>query len=259
MSQPRQTTEAGPARHARDRPATPPPLPRGLYLVLTNPRDGYEQVTRWAVEAGIAAVQLRYKGDDIREFLRLGTLMRRITGNTATRFIVNDRADVALMCGADGLHIGQDDAPVQTVRELIGSQMLLGLSTHTLEQVRAARTLPVDYIGFGPIHPTTSKDNPDPVVGPGQLAHAAALSAHPVVAIGGLDPDRIAALPPASCHNVAVIRAVSDAPDPLEAMRLMHRMTRTAAQHATRLGSPVGVRDGACRRADETWSETPCR
>ncbi len=210
--------------------AAPPPLRRGLYLVLTSPRDGYEQLTRWAVEAGVAAVQLRYKGGDIREFLRVGTVMRRITRNTATRFIVNDRPDVALMCGADGLHVGQDDAPARAVRKLIGSRMLLGLSTHCLEQVRAARTEPVDYIGFGPLFPTTSKARPDPVVGPGQLAPAAALSAHPVVAIGGLDPDRIAALAPGSFHNAAVIRAATDAPDPLAAMCLMQRIALRASR-----------------------------
>ncbi|HLZ19751.1 MAG TPA: thiamine phosphate synthase [Smithellaceae bacterium] len=196
-------------------------LRRGLYLILTEPRDGYETLCRWAVEAGLPAVQLRYKGHDDREHLFWAHALRRITRGTGTLFIVNDRPDIALSAQADGVHVGQDDLPADEVRRIIGPAMLLGLSTHNPEQVKAANSAPVDYIGFGPLYATNSKDKPDPVLGPQRLKEALALSRHPVTAIGGLDLERIRQLQPRP-HNAAVIRAVCDAPDPLAAMRAIH-------------------------------------
>ncbi|MFA5322718.1 MAG: thiamine phosphate synthase [Smithella sp.] len=193
----------------------------GLYLVVTEPRDGYERVCEWAVKAGLPCVQLRYKGHDDREHLALAQKLRHITASTDTLFIVNDRPDIALMSGADGLHLGQDDLPAAEVRHLIGPERLLGLSTHNLDQVRAANDAPVDYIGFGPLYATSSKTRPDPVLGPEVLKDAHALSRHPIVAIGGLDLQRIAGLR-RYAHNMAVIRAVCDAPDSLAAMRAIH-------------------------------------
>lgn len=196
-------------------------LRHGLYLVLTEPRDGYETVCRWAVEAGLPAVQLRYKGSDDREHLALAQALRLITKGTGTLFIVNDRPDIALISQADGVHLGQNDLPVAEVRRLIGPAMLLGLSTHDIEQVATANTAPVDYIGFGPLFSTNSKAQPDPVTGPGALKAALAISRHPAVAIGGLNLERIKQLH-GRPHNAAVIRAVSDAPDPLAAMRAIN-------------------------------------
>ncbi|MGB5218504.1 MAG: thiamine phosphate synthase [Smithella sp.] len=196
-------------------------LRRGLYLVLTEPRDGYETLCRWAVEAGLPAVQLRYKGNDDREHLALAHALRRITIGTGTLFIVNDRPDIALISQADGVHLGQDDLPATEVRRLIGSAMLLGLSTHNMEQVAAANTAPVDYIGFGPLFTTNSKIRPDPVTGPDALKASLAVSRHPLVAIGGLDLERIKQLQICP-HNVAVIRAVSDASNPLAVISAIH-------------------------------------
>jgi len=196
-------------------------LRRGLYLILTEPRDGYETLCRWAVEAGLPSVQLRYKGHDEREHLALTHALRRITKGTGTLFIVNDRPDIALITQADGVHLGQDDLPAAEARQLIGPDMLLGLSTHNQEQVAAANDAPVDYIGFGPLFATNSKERPDPVTGPNALKAALAISRHPVVAIGGLNLARIKQLY-ARPHNAAVIRAVSDAPNPLAAMRAIH-------------------------------------
>jgi thiamine-phosphate pyrophosphorylase len=196
-------------------------LRRGLYLILTDPRDGYETLCQWAVEADLPAVQLRYKGHDEREHLALAHAMRRITKGTDTLFIVNDRPDIALISKADGVHVGQDDLPATKVRKLVGTDMLLGLSTHNLKQVVAANDAPVDYIGFGPLFATNSKERPDPITGPDALKDVPAVSRHPIVAIGGLDIELIRRLP--SCpHNVAVIRAVSEAHDPLAAMRTIH-------------------------------------
>jgi thiamine-phosphate pyrophosphorylase len=188
---------------------------------LTEPRDGYETLCRGAVKAGLPAVQLRYKGHNEREHLALAHALRKITKDTGTLLIVNDRPDIALVSQADGVHLGQDDLAVAEARQLIGPAMLLGLSTHNLDQVAAANTAPVDYIGFGPLFATNSKERPDPVTGPELLKAVLAISRHPVVAIGGLNLERIRRLQPRP-HNAAVIRAVSNAPDPLVAMRAIH-------------------------------------
>jgi thiamine-phosphate pyrophosphorylase len=202
---------------------TPPRafLRRGLYLILTEPRDGYETLCRWAVEAGLAAVQLRYKGHDECKHLALARTLRQLTAGASTLFIVNDRPDIALASQADGVHLGQDDLPAAEARQIIGPAMLLGLSTHTLKQVAAANEMPVDYIGFGPLFATNSKERPDPLTGPDILQTVLAVSRHYVVAIGGLDLERIRQLP-SRPHNAAVIRAVSNAYDPLAAMRAIH-------------------------------------
>ncbi|HOO35317.1 MAG TPA: thiamine phosphate synthase [Smithella sp.] len=204
-------------------------LRHGLYLILTDPRDGYETLCRWAVEAGLPAVQLRYKGHNEREHLALARALRQITKGTGTLFIVNDRPDIALISQADGVHLGQDDLPAAEVRQLIGPTMLLGLSTHNLEQVAAANAVPVDYIGFGPLFATNSKERPAPVTGPDILKAALAISRYPIVAIGGLTLERIRQLQPRP-HNTAVIRAVNDASDPLAVMRAIHEscMNRTS-------------------------------
>jgi thiamine-phosphate pyrophosphorylase len=199
-------------------------LRQGLYLVLTEPRDGYERVCEWAVKAGLPCVQLRYKGQDEREHLALAHKLRQITAGTDTLFIVNDRPDIALMSGADGVHLGQNDLPAAEVRCLIGPELLLGLSTHNLDQVATANDAPVNYIGFGPLFATNSKACPDPILGPEALKDAHALSRHPIVAIGGLNLERIVQLG-TYAHNVAVIRAVCDAPNPLIAMQQMHGLS----------------------------------
>ncbi len=198
-----------------------PSLRRGLYLILTEPRNGYETLGRWAVEAGLPAVQLRYKGHDEHEHFALAHALRQITKGTGTLFIINDRPDIALASQADGVHMGQGDLPAAEARKLIGPAMLLGLSTHNQEQVAAANDAPVDYIGFGPLFATNSKEQPDPVTGPDALKAALAVSRHPVVAIGGLNLKRIRQLQPRP-HNAAVISAVSEALDPLAAMRAIH-------------------------------------
>ncbi|MCB2216908.1 MAG: thiamine phosphate synthase [Desulfobulbaceae bacterium] len=213
ISQQASCTSASPARR----------LEPGLYLVLTEPPGGYEQLAESAVSEQLPALQLRYKGEDQRRFLQLARNLRDITRGSQTLFIVNDRPDIALIAGADGVHIGQEDLPATDVRGLIGTKMLLGLSTHNLDQVAAAEQEPVDYIGFGPLYPTTSKQQPDPVTGPALLSEAYRLSSRPIVAIGGLTRARLTALDLRSCHNAAVISEVALADDPKAMMRTLHR------------------------------------
>ncbi|MEJ2640951.1 MAG: thiamine phosphate synthase [Desulfosarcinaceae bacterium] len=196
-----------------------PRLGRGLYLILTEPDAGYRTLARMAVAAGVPAIQLRYKGDDMHRCLSLAKGLREITKETRTLLIVNDRPDVALLADADGIHLGQSDLPVKAARRLIGPRKLLGLSTHNLDQVRRAANLPVDYIGFGPLYPTASKANPDPATGLGPYLEARRICVHPVVALGGLNPARLARLGTTACPHPAMIGAVAKASDPQAAMR----------------------------------------
>ena len=201
-----------------------PRLEAGLYLILTDPPAGYEKMAEYAVEAGIPALQLRYKGDDQRHHLDLAQKVREITKNSKTLCIINDRPDIALMVGADGVHIGQSDLPPVSVRKCVGDRMLLGLSTHNLEQVNRSITEPVDYIGIGPLYTTTSKEKPDPVTEP-EIVLSALDAVHcPVVAIGGLTIERIKALESGSCRNVAVISEVAMAENPLLAMQTIQKI-----------------------------------
>jgi len=211
-----------------------PHLRRGLYLVMTSPRDGYERLCEYAVEVGIAAVQLRIKKCDVdeREHLALACRLRSLTKGSSTLFIVNDRPEIAIESDANGLHIGQDDLSATEARTLIGPDKLLGLSTHNLEQVKKANEAPVDYIGFGPLYVTTSKARPDPVVGPVALKAAYGSSRYPIVAIGGLNLERIQGLGPYA-HNVAVIRAVSEAANPVSVMRSIQAVLLESADTLT--------------------------
>lgn len=213
-------------------PNARPVISPGLYLILTDPRDGYDALTRMAVTARLPAIQLRYKKSDEDEFLKIAGNMRRLTQGSNTLFIVNDRPDVALAVNADGVHVGQEDLSPAAVRRMVGEKMLVGLSTHNLAQVRAAGAQPVDYIGFGPLFSTTSKAIPDPVVGPQMLLAAGRISKLPIVAIGGLTIDRIKTMDLSACRNVAVIRAVSRAQDPFAAMQTINTIVREDKHHA---------------------------
>jgi thiamine-phosphate pyrophosphorylase len=196
-----------------------PQLAQGLYLILSEPAAGYRILARMAVAAGLPAIQLRYKGSDMHRCLSLAKGLREITKDTRTHLIVNDRPDVALLADADGVHLGQQDLPPEAIRRLIGPRKLVGLSTHNLDQVRRAARLPVDYIGFGPLYPTTSKRQPDPVTGQDLYLEARRISSHPVVAIGGLNASRLARLGTAACPHPAMLGAVANASDPQAAMR----------------------------------------
>lgn len=209
-----------------------PVLSTGLYLILTDPRDGYEALTRLALRARLPAIQLRYKGSDEKRFQTLAEKMRRLTAGSRTAFIVNDRPDIALAVNADGVHVGQEDLSPADVRRMVGDKMLVGLSTHNLEQVQKANSEPVDYIGFGPLFATTSKADPDPVLSPQMLPQAGRISERPIVAIGGLTSERIRALDLSACRNVAVISAVGKAEDPFNAMQTINTIVREYKKHA---------------------------
>lgn len=152
---------------------------------------------------GARIVQLRKKGLLTRELLAEAEAISRMCRSRGVTLIVNDRADLALLAEA-GLHVGQDDLPVERARTLIGGAVL-GLSTHNEAQVRAAAGAPVDYLAIGPVFQTASKENPDPVVGLQGVFRARRLTQLPLVAIGGITRENAAAVIEAGADSVAVI------------------------------------------------------
>lgn len=199
-------------------------LTPGLYLILTDPPSGYPDIAEKACRACIPAIQLRYKGQDSRKFLQIAQDLRGITAGSETLFIVNDRVDIAFMAKADGVHLGQDDLPPRESRSIMGEDVLIGASTHTHAQVINAQRDPVDYIGFGPIFPTTSKENLHPVTGTEGLGKAVATSRIPVVAIGGITRKNLPEVLRTSCTRIAVMSAVLESADPGEEIVHLHEL-----------------------------------
>ncbi len=201
----------------------------GLYLVLTNPRVGYETCAVAAVQAGIRYLQLRMKGTPRAGIVAVARTLQGITAGTATRFIVNDDPSIAAEVGADGVHLGQTDAPINAVRARYPDLGIIGLSTHNAAQAaRAVRAAPA-YIGVGPVFATPTKAVPDPVLGCAETGRIIRASAVPAVAIGGIDATTLPAVLAAGAVNFAVVRAVCGAAFPFDAIRRLQEIWETYA------------------------------
>ena len=196
-------------------------LPK-LYPITDRRLSGLshaEQVARLC-EGGARVVQLREKHLPPREFRAEAEEALRVARSFGATLVVNDRADVALAVGADGVHLGQDDMPPGAARSLLGARAVIGFSTHGVEQASEAAGLPVDYIAVGPVFATSSKERPDPVVGlEGVRAVRRAVGPLPLVAIGGITLESARRVLEAGADSVAVIGALLDASDPAEITR----------------------------------------
>lgn len=167
---------------------------------------------------GVEIIQYRNKAASSRllygECSRLIELLQR-----RSRFIVNDRADVAALCGADGVHVGQEDIAAEDARAMYGPERWVGVSTHNLRQFKSAIQTSADYIAVGPIFPTASKKNSDPVVGLDFVRRVRALASKPIVAIGGITLENAAEVFRAGADSIAVIRDLIGSPDPASRAR----------------------------------------
>jgi thiamine-phosphate pyrophosphorylase len=188
-----------------------------LYLVCGAREDGFIES---ALRGGVDVVQLRLKGAADEEIVARGRRYAALCAAHGALFVLNDRPDLALEAGADGVHVGQDDAPVAVARELVGQERLVGLSTHTFAQVDAAREM--DYIGVGPVHETPTKPG-RPSVGLELVAYAAAHATVPFFAIGGLNERNVASVVGAGARRIAVVRALTESADPEAVARRLRR------------------------------------
>jgi thiamine-phosphate pyrophosphorylase len=182
-------------------------------------------------EAGVRLLQYRNKSAPARQYLESSRKLAEVLLPQGVTFFVNDRPDVAFLAGATGVHVGQDDLEVEQARQIVGRDKLVGVSTHNLEQFERAAASSADYIALGPIFSTSSKANPDPVVGLDLLRKARALTDKPVVAIGGISLERAAAVIEAGADSVAVISGILGALDPAQRAR-QYIETLAAAKHA---------------------------
>jgi len=197
----------GPLRRERLRTAR-------LYFVCdARPQTDLESLLRAALTGGADIVQLREKELGRGEIGRAAETFRRVADTFSALFVLNDDPELARACDADGVHVGQDDVSAEQARELLGPDAIVGLSTHSEEQIAASEGRPVDYISVGPVWETPTKEG-RPGVGTDLIAHAAENAPHPFFAIGGIDTGNAGEIVKAGAERLCVVRAIRDAPDP---------------------------------------------
>ena len=187
-----------------------------LYAILDpsfTPSPPVEFALKLA-DAGVELIQLRDKRATARKIQAEAVEFIAHLSPQGVRVIVNDRPDIAAIAGAGGVHIGQEDLPVEEARRICGASRWVGISTHNLDQFRDASLTSADYIAVGPIFPTSAKENPDPVVGIDFVRAVRKLTPKPIVAIGGITVDSAADVFRAGADSVAVIRDLLSAGDP---------------------------------------------
>ena len=197
----------GPLRRERLRTAR-------LYFVCeARPQGDLEALLRAALTGGADIVQLREKELGRSEIERTAETFRRVADTFSALFILNDDPELARRCDADGVHVGQDDVSAEQARELLGPDAIVGLSTHSEEQIAASAGRPVDYISVGPVWETPTKEG-RPAVGTELVSHAARNAPHPFFAIGGIDTGNAEQVVAAGAERLCTVRAIRDAADP---------------------------------------------
>jgi thiamine-phosphate pyrophosphorylase len=193
-----------------------------LYLVtdrrLAAPRS-IDEVVAAGVRGGVTVVQLREKECKTGEFVEVGRRLKALLAPQGIPLIVNDRIDVALAVGADGLHVGQSDMDCRDVRAALGPDAIVGLSVETMEQAERAEGFEVDYLGVSPVFDTPTKADAAPAWGLAGLAKLRAKSRHALVAIGGIHAGNAEEVMRAGANGIAVVSAICAAPDPEAAAR----------------------------------------
>jgi thiamine-phosphate pyrophosphorylase len=191
-------------------------LPSPLYAILdTSFSEGRSPITilREFLAGGVQLVQLRAKELSSGEFFTLAKEARQLTREAGATFIVNDRSDIAFACNADGVHLGQDDLPLAAARKLLGPDKIIGISTHDLDQARSAELNGADYIGFGPIFGSTTKDTGYSARGLEMLREIRAAVKLPIVAIGGITENNVAEVWKSGADAAAIISDLMGAED----------------------------------------------
>ena len=195
---------------------------RGIYLVTDHSlctNRPLEDVVLQSVQGGVAYVQLREKDISTRLFVEEAKAIKKILELYSVPLIINDRVDVALACGAEGVHIGQEDMSYALARKLMGPKAIIGLSVEDWKDVEESESLDVDYIGVSPVFPTQTKTDTKGAWGLEGLVRIKAFSRHPLVAIGGINESNAADVIAAGADCIAVVSAICAAPDPAVAAR----------------------------------------
>lgn len=201
--------------------------PIGKLHVLTDTvlqtRFSHVELTRLAIKGGADTIQFRQKSGSTREMIEVAKQMKQLCAENGVTFIVNDRVDVAIAAEVDAVHLGQDDFTIPLARKLLGEDVIIGGSASTIEEARDCLSEGADYVGFGPVYPTTSKDDASPVTGIPMLKQVVEEIPLPIIVIGGVSAENIPDVMRAGAHGIAVISAVCCQEDPEEATRALHR------------------------------------
>jgi thiamine-phosphate pyrophosphorylase len=209
--------------------ADPARLAEARLYFVTDASTG-EYALREALAGGVDVLQLREKDAADDEILAAAAMFRAVCSEHGALFVLNDRPDLAAAGGADGVHVGQADEPIDRVREQVGGDLFVGLSTHSREELAAALETDADYVCVGPVYATPTK--PDyPAVGLELVQHAAQVVERPWFAIGGIDGTNVGEVAAAGAPRVAVVRAIRDAPEPRAAAAGL----RTALEDSARV------------------------
>jgi thiamine-phosphate pyrophosphorylase len=198
-----------------------------LYFVAD--RAGMARALRGALAGGVDLFQLRDKEASDDELLRAAGEARERCHAAGALFLLNDRPDLAAACGADGVHVGQDDMPVARARAVVGPDVMVGLSTHSMQQAQRGSKSGADYIAVGPVHATPTKKG-RPAIGVEPVKYAAAHVTVPWFAIGGIDAATVADVVKAGARRIVVVRAIADADDPEAAARALRAATNGGAR-----------------------------
>lgn len=201
----------------------------GVCLIIDQEslRTDADDALSQAIAAGVRFFQYRSKKSTRKALFNSAVTLAATARRSGALFFVNDHIDVAVAAKAHGVHLGQDDLPVEAAKKLAGTELLIGISTHDLDQAMAAQKAGADYIGFGPVFPTTTKDA-GRVQGLGELERICASVSIPVIAIGGINHDNAGDAIRAGASGIAVISAVLSAPDLSAAVEEMVRVVETA-------------------------------
>lgn len=204
----------------------------GLYVVTTSYNNRtHLDIARGAIKGGAKIIQYRNKDASSRILLKEALELRDITAKENVLFIINDRLDIALAAGADGVHLGQDDLPYEAAREILGNKYIIGISATNLEEALEAAGKGADYIGLGPIFPTPSKDDAASPIGLEGLKATRSATDVPIVAIGGITSNNIEEVVAAGSDAIALISAVAAAPDMVAASRELAAKIERARQN----------------------------
>lgn len=212
----------------------------GLYVITDeelSPGRTHIEIARAAVAGGAHLIQIRDKRASDRDFYEAAVAVRKLSADAGALFFVNDRVDVAAAVGADGVNVGQTDLPVSAVRAVLGSKAIVGVSCDSIEQAIRAEGDGADYVGFGPVFPTSTKPDAGPVTGLKTLEQVCARVSLPVVAIGGINASNIALVASAGAACAAVVSAVVCATDMTAATaELIRRFggKRTGTEHSAK-------------------------
>jgi thiamine-phosphate pyrophosphorylase len=199
----------------------------GFYGILTDPEVGYVELARLMVTRRVRFVQLRMKGSPREEVREVALALREVV-RAPSLLIINDDPELAAGIGADGVHLGQDDMPYAEARAIVGAGAVIGLSTHNVDQTRAACALGPDYIGVGPVYPTPTKAIPDPAIGIGGMRVMLAAATVPAVVLGSIDHETAPEVLRGGARNISAVRCVNRSADP---GRDLDRMIRAIEAH----------------------------